>query len=273
MAIAARLEWAITCAQEGHAVRIVSGFSDASCRHNVRVRVGSLASVVPFGLRASSVDLLRVVQELVRQPSLKPVDRGHKHSDGHNEFAIWFSLPVSTPVGSAVLQRRGSDQNDGQSGERDEQGADVADPSSSGPKQSGADTSSHNPIPLKKVRFHGGSGDAHMASTVADMGSLLISEVPSPPYEDGDAAAGSAQSSCAFVRRDPCDPDCSSDVSDWSCDGLSLWYEEGPIEKSVAQWCGIDWGALSTAFTKLHVVNSTSDPTAEQEILFGASPH
>ena len=114
MVTLARLEWAISSALAGHCVRIISGFADSSCRHKVRVSVGSQADSVPIQLRHGSVQQLQAVKDLVSNPLLRPVDRGHRHSSGHSEFAIWFSSPTSTSASPVVLHQQGYSQDDPQ---------------------------------------------------------------------------------------------------------------------------------------------------------------
>ena len=97
MAVAARLDWLLRAAADGHPVCVSLFARGGSGRLKARVTVGALAGMAPLWQRDAAVAMLQVLCRLLAD--MVVVDRGHKHSGGDSEVAFWASPAAGAQVG------------------------------------------------------------------------------------------------------------------------------------------------------------------------------
>ena len=94
MAVAARLQWILSRADDGHQIRVLSGYAAESQRWKFKILIGNDPGVVPPNSRHFGTALLETIYAKASTASNKLVDRGHRHSRGLSEVCIW-SAPSS----------------------------------------------------------------------------------------------------------------------------------------------------------------------------------
>ena len=92
MVVSARLLFIERCIKEGKTVSI--SLLPGADKMKIKFRIGSAASEVSAGTSQLLLDTLRCVSEIAE--GLHGVDRGHKHSSGHSDVALWLSPRQST---------------------------------------------------------------------------------------------------------------------------------------------------------------------------------